>query len=52
MPSLRIALAQINTIVGDLAGTARKLAAQMARRVGADLVFNPERDLFNEVARP
>jgi NAD+ synthase (glutamine-hydrolysing) len=44
MSSLRIAMAQINTLVGDLEGNVRKLAAglQRARDLGADLVLFPE----------
>jgi NAD+ synthase (glutamine-hydrolysing) len=42
--NLRIALAQINTTVGDLAGNCRKIEEQMeqARRQQADLVVFPE----------
>ena len=44
MPSMRIALAQINTIVGDLAGNTRKIIAHLdrARQARADLVLFPE----------
>ena len=44
MPTLRIALAQVNSTVGDLAGNARTVA-QWTRRAaaqGADLVLFPE----------
>jgi NAD+ synthase (glutamine-hydrolysing) len=42
--SLRIALAQINTTVGDLEGNARRVIAYLerAREAGADLVAFPE----------
>ncbi len=41
---MKIALAQINTIVGDLAGNCQKIRdyAQQAARAGADLVVFPE----------
>jgi NAD+ synthase (glutamine-hydrolysing) len=44
MKPLRIALAQINTTVGDIAGNARKIldAAERAREAGARLVLFPE----------
>jgi NAD+ synthase (glutamine-hydrolysing) len=44
MAHLRIALAQINTTVGDLADNAQKVVAHLerARQVGADLVAFPE----------
>ena len=44
MSSLRIAIAQINCIVGDLAGNARRIldAAARARTAGADLLLTPE----------
>jgi len=44
MSHLRIALAQINTTVGDLAGNVQKIVAYLerAREVGADLVAFPE----------
>ncbi|HEY8394308.1 MAG TPA: nitrilase-related carbon-nitrogen hydrolase, partial [Thermaerobacter sp.] len=44
MPPLRIALAQINATVGDLAGNAAKVADYAARAAGwgADLVVFPE----------
>jgi len=44
MKPFRLALAQINTTVGDIDGNARKIiaAVERARRVGADLVACPE----------
>jgi NAD+ synthase/NAD+ synthase (glutamine-hydrolysing) len=44
MATLRIAVAQINCTVGDLAGNARRIAeaAQRARAAGAQLVVTPE----------
>ena len=44
IPSLRIALAQINTTVGDFEGNCRKILAyvEQARRLGADIVAFPE----------
>lgn len=44
MSRWRIALAQINTLVGDLEGNARKIEddIQRARALGADLVLFPE----------
>jgi NAD+ synthetase len=41
---MRIALAQLNTTVGDLRGNARKVlaAAQRAKLAGADLMLTPE----------
>jgi NAD+ synthase (glutamine-hydrolysing) len=44
MNRMRVALAQINTVVGDLGGNARKIIAYMqrARQVEADLVLFPE----------
>jgi NAD+ synthetase len=44
MSSLKIAVAQINCIVGDLAGNARRIvhAAVQAREAGADLLVTPE----------
>jgi NAD+ synthetase len=44
IPSLRIAAAQINCTVGDLAGNARKIAefAVRARAAGAHLLVTPE----------
>jgi NAD+ synthase (glutamine-hydrolysing) len=44
MKPLRIALAQINTTVGDIAGNARKILAYVARarKAGAALVVFPE----------
>ena len=44
MSSLRIALAQINSTVGDLAGNARRITefADRARAAGAHLVVTPE----------
>ena len=44
MPTLRIALAQINVTVGDLAGNTAKIIDYMgrARDIGADLVAFPE----------
>ena len=44
MPSIKIALAQLNCIVGDLSGNARKIleAAHRAHRDGADLLVTPE----------
>ncbi len=44
MPSLRIAIAQINCVVGDLAGNVQRIldAAEKAKRAGADLLLTPE----------
>jgi NAD+ synthase (glutamine-hydrolysing) len=44
MSSLRVAVAQINCTVGDLAGNARRMldAAAEARSLGADLLLTPE----------
>ncbi len=44
MPSLKIAVAQINCTVGDLAGNARRIldAATQAKAAGADLLLTPE----------
>ena len=44
MSGLRIAIAQINCVVGDLAGNARRIldAAARARKQGADLLMTPE----------
>ncbi|TAN61484.1 NAD+ synthase, partial [bacterium] len=44
MPSIRIAMAQMNPIVGDIAGNAKKILnfTRMARAKGADLVLLPE----------
>ncbi|MBI4754969.1 MAG: NAD+ synthase [Betaproteobacteria bacterium] len=44
MNTLRIALAQINCVVGDMAGNAQRIiaAADRARAAGADLVVTPE----------
>ena len=44
MPRLRIALAQINTTVGDFEGNAAKItgALKSAKKLGADLVTFPE----------
>jgi len=44
MKSIRIALAQINATVGDLAGNARKIeeGIQQARELGVDLLAFPE----------
>lgn len=44
MRSLRLALAQINTTVGDLAGNSRQIVAGLrrAREMGADIVLFPE----------
>jgi len=44
MAGLKIAIAQINCTVGDLAGNAAKIvdAAATARRLGADLLLTPE----------
>ena len=44
MNRLRIAIAQINCIVGDFAGNARRIldAAARARTLGADLLMTPE----------
>jgi len=44
MSSLRIALAQVNVTVGDLAGNVRKVLATLgrARELDADLVLFPE----------
>jgi NAD+ synthase/NAD+ synthase (glutamine-hydrolysing) len=50
---MRIALAQINPLVGDLAGNARRIlrACQDAHRAGADLVVTPELALWGYPAR-
>ena len=42
--SLKIAMAQINPVLGDLAGNTAKIlaAAQRAREQGADLLLTPE----------
>ena len=44
MPQLRLALAQVNAVVGDFAGNARMVRDWVARAadVGADLVAFPE----------
>ena len=44
MPELRIALAQVNPTVGDIAGNARIAldACRLADKAGADLVVLPE----------
>src|SRR4249919_882025 len=44
MPRLRVAAAQIDTVVGDLAGNARRVldAYDAAEAVGCDLVVFPE----------
>jgi NAD+ synthase (glutamine-hydrolysing) len=44
---MRIALAQINTMVGNVSGNAQRIAAayQQARQAGADLVMFPELSL-------
>ena len=44
MSSLKIAVAQINCTVGDLAGNAARIlgAAQRAQKLGADLLVTPE----------
>src|ERR1051326_5726676 len=44
MTTIRIALAQINTTVGDFAGNAAKIIAniEQARKAGADIVSVPE----------
>ncbi len=44
MPSLRVALAQINTTVGDLPGNVRTVLeyVERARKLGADVVSFPE----------
>ncbi|WP_235969745.1 NAD+ synthase [Anaeromyxobacter diazotrophicus] len=44
MPTRRIALAQVNTTVGDFAGNAARIraAAELARGAGASLVLFPE----------
>ncbi|MBI4996441.1 MAG: NAD+ synthase [Rhodocyclales bacterium] len=44
MTALKIAVAQINCVVGDLAGNARRIlaAAGEARAAGADLLLTPE----------
>ncbi len=44
MSTLKIAIAQINCIVGDLTGNALKIlfAAERARALGADLLLTPE----------
>ena len=43
-PTLRIAIAQINCVLGDLAGNARRIAemCSRARDAGADIVITPE----------
>ncbi|MEK7830874.1 MAG: nitrilase-related carbon-nitrogen hydrolase, partial [Acidobacteriota bacterium] len=47
MSTIRIALAQINTTVGDFAGNAAKIIAsiEQAKRAGADIVAVPELSL-------
>lgn len=44
MPSLKIAIAQINSVVGDLAANSRRIrqAAEEAKARGADLLLTPE----------
>ena len=44
MPSLRLAAAQLNTVVGDLAGNVEKVLAALAaaERADADLCVVPE----------
>jgi NAD+ synthetase len=44
MSSLKIAVAQINCMVGDLSGNARRIldAAESAHQMGADLLLTPE----------
>src|SRR5262249_47109594 len=44
---MRIAIAQLNQVVGDLAGNAARIvdATAAARRAGADLVVTPELSL-------
>ena len=44
MSSLKIAVAQINCTVGDIAGNARRIldAATQAHAAGADLLLTPE----------
>jgi NAD+ synthase (glutamine-hydrolysing) len=44
MPSIRIAMAQMNPIVGDITGNAKKILnfTRKARAKGADLVLLPE----------
>ena len=44
MPSLRLAAAQLNTVVGDLAGNVEKVLAAVAaaEQAGADLCIVPE----------
>lgn len=44
MAKLKIAVAQINCVVGDLSGNARRVAefAERARALGADLMITPE----------
>jgi NAD+ synthetase len=44
MPSVKIAVAQINCVVGDLAGNTQRIlgAAGKARDLGADLLLTPE----------
>ena len=46
MSALRLALAQINTTVGDLAGNEAKIVAQIARarELGAQVVAFPTGD--------
>ncbi|CAB1369829.1 NAD+ synthase [Denitratisoma oestradiolicum] len=44
MPKLKIAIAQINCVVGDLAGNVGRIlaSAERARSLGADLLLTPE----------
>ena len=44
MPTLRVALAQMNSVVGDLAGNAQKILDIMseARACGVDIIAFPE----------
>jgi NAD+ synthetase len=44
MPTLKVAVAQVNCVVGDLAGNVRRIldAAARARASGADLLLTPE----------
>jgi NAD+ synthase/NAD+ synthase (glutamine-hydrolysing) len=44
LPTLRIAIAQLNCVLGDIAGNARRIAeiSLQARDAGADIVITPE----------
>ena len=45
---MRLALAQLNSLVGDLAGNGERIvdAARQAHRLGADLLLTPELSLW------